>query len=116
MNKVIVAELKKRLGEAKGAWVDELSQILWAYQCTPHGTTWESPFNLTYGTNAMLPVEVGEPTLRREMQGLDVGMATGQGGDEFRYPMPIPVKKIHPHPHTQIQRVSKFYPIPISTG
>ncbi|XP_027915960.1 uncharacterized protein K02A2.6-like [Vigna unguiculata] len=69
MNKVIVAELKKRLGEAKGAWVDELSQILWAYQCTPHGTTWESPFNLTYGTNAMLPVEVGEPTLRREMQG-----------------------------------------------
>jgi len=24
MNKVIVAELKKRLGEAKGDWVDEL--------------------------------------------------------------------------------------------
>jgi len=72
MNKVIVAELKKRLGEAKGAWVDELPQVLWAYRCTPHGTTGESPFNLTYGTNAMLPVEVGEPTLRREMQNLDV--------------------------------------------
>jgi len=28
MNKVIVVKLKKRLGEAKGAWVDELSQIL----------------------------------------------------------------------------------------
>jgi len=24
MNNIIVAELKKRLGEAKGAWVDEL--------------------------------------------------------------------------------------------
>jgi len=72
MNKVIVAELKKRLGEAKGAWVDELPQVLWAYRCTPHGTTEESPFNLTYGTNAMLPVEVGEPTLRREMQNLEV--------------------------------------------
>jgi len=72
MNKVIVAELKKRLGEAKGAWVDELPQILWAYRCTPHGTTGESPFNLTYGTDAMLSVEVGEPTLRREMQNLDM--------------------------------------------
>jgi len=72
MNKVIVAELKKRLGEAKGAWVDELPQILWAYRCTPHGTTGESPFNLTYGTNAMLPVELGEPALRWEMQNLDV--------------------------------------------
>ena len=28
MNKVIVAELKNRLGEAKGAWVDELLQVL----------------------------------------------------------------------------------------
>jgi len=72
MNKVIVAELKERLGEAKGAWVDELPQVLWAYRCTPHGTTGESPFNLTYGTDAMLPVEVGEPTLRREMQDLEV--------------------------------------------
>ena len=72
MNKVIVAELKKRLGEAKGAWVVELLQILWAYRYTPHGTIGESPFNLTYGTYAMLPVEVGEPMLRREMQNLDV--------------------------------------------
>jgi len=41
-----------------------------------------------------------------------LGMATGRGGDGFRYPIPIPVKKIHPHLHTQIQRVSNFYPIP----
>ncbi|XP_014496732.1 uncharacterized protein LOC106758311 [Vigna radiata var. radiata] len=31
MNKIIVQELKKRLGEAKGAWVDELQQVLWRY-------------------------------------------------------------------------------------
>ena len=72
MNKVIVAELKKRLVEAKGVWVDELPQVLWAYRCTPHRTTGESPFNLTYGTDVMLPVEVGEPTLRRDMQNLEV--------------------------------------------
>ncbi|XP_047171035.1 uncharacterized protein LOC124839305 [Vigna umbellata] len=64
-NKVIVAELKKRYGDAKGAWVDELQEVLWGYRCTPHGTTGETPFNLTYGMDAMLPVEVGEPTIRR---------------------------------------------------
>lgn len=66
VNKVIVQELKKRLGEAKGAWVDELDQVLWRYRCSPHSATGESSFNLTYGTNAMLSVEVGEPTLNEE--------------------------------------------------
>jgi len=45
-----------------------------------------------------------------------LGMATGRGGDGFRYPTPIPVKKIHPHPHTQTQRLSNFYSILIPTG
>ncbi|XP_014492237.1 uncharacterized protein LOC106754694 [Vigna radiata var. radiata] len=58
-NKAIISELKKRLGQAKGLWVEELPEILWAYRCTPHGSTGETPFNLTYGTNDMLPVEVG---------------------------------------------------------
>ncbi|XP_047162841.1 uncharacterized protein LOC124832631 [Vigna umbellata] len=60
-------ELKKRLGEAKGLWVEELPEVLWAYRCTPHGSTGDTPFNLTYGTDAMLPVEVGEPSLRRNI-------------------------------------------------
>ncbi|XP_020216761.1 uncharacterized protein LOC109800386 [Cajanus cajan] len=30
-NKVILAELKKRLGEAKGAWAEQLPEVLWAY-------------------------------------------------------------------------------------
>nr|KYP46955.1 hypothetical protein KK1_031437 [Cajanus cajan] len=29
-------------------------------------STKETPFRLTYGTDAMIPVEVGEPTLRRQ--------------------------------------------------
>ncbi|XP_017413025.1 uncharacterized protein LOC108324597 [Vigna angularis] len=69
-NKVIVAELKKRLGDAKGAWMDELQEVLWGYRCTPHDTTGETPFNLTYGMDAMLPVEVGKPTIRRRIQNL----------------------------------------------
>ena len=32
-NKVILRELKKRLGDAKGRWADELLEVLWAYRC-----------------------------------------------------------------------------------
>nr|KYP47964.1 Transposon Ty3-I Gag-Pol polyprotein [Cajanus cajan] len=66
-NKVILRELKKRLGSAKGQWVDELPSILWAYQCTPQSTTQETPYRLTYGTDAMIPVEVGEMSHRRHV-------------------------------------------------
>nr|KYP54578.1 Pol polyprotein [Cajanus cajan] len=65
-NKVILTELKKRLGDAKGAWAEELTEVLWAYRCTPQSMTKETPFRLTYGTDAMIPVEVGEPSFWRQ--------------------------------------------------
>nr|KYP64515.1 Pol polyprotein [Cajanus cajan] len=34
-NKVILRELKKRLGSSKGEWIEELPSVLWAYHCTP---------------------------------------------------------------------------------
>lgn len=66
MNKIILQELKKKLGDTKRAWVDELQQVLWGYRCSSHSVTGDSPFNLTYGTDAMLPVEVGGDALRRQ--------------------------------------------------
>ncbi|XP_020207156.1 uncharacterized protein LOC109792185 [Cajanus cajan] len=53
-NKVILRELKKRLGSAKGQWVDELPSILWVYHRTPQSTTQETPYKLTYGADAMI--------------------------------------------------------------
>ncbi|KAK3007885.1 hypothetical protein RJ639_013715 [Escallonia herrerae] len=64
MNRGILQGLKKKLNEAKGAWVDELPKVLWAYRTTPHSVTGETPFSLCYGTEAMLPVEIGVPTIR----------------------------------------------------
>nr|KYP44641.1 Transposon Ty3-I Gag-Pol polyprotein [Cajanus cajan] len=66
-NKVILRELKKRLGDAKGQWPDELPSILWAYHCTPQSTIQETPYMLTYGTDAMIPVEVRETSHRRQI-------------------------------------------------
>ncbi|RDY13152.1 Tf2-9, partial [Mucuna pruriens] len=63
-NKVILRGLRKRLEEAKGRWADELPQVLWSYHTTPHSTTNETPFCLTFGTEAMILVEIGEPSPR----------------------------------------------------
>ncbi|XP_072065410.1 uncharacterized protein [Arachis hypogaea] len=43
-DKVILAGLKKRLQDVKGAWVEKLPQVLWAYRTTSHSTTGETPF------------------------------------------------------------------------
>ncbi|KAL0393109.1 UNVERIFIED_CONTAM: hypothetical protein Sradi_2533700 [Sesamum radiatum] len=59
-NRTILQHLKTRLGTAKGAWVDELPSVLWAYRTTPRTTTGETPFSLSYGTDAVAPAEVGE--------------------------------------------------------
>nr|KYP57314.1 Transposon Ty3-I Gag-Pol polyprotein [Cajanus cajan] len=44
-NKVILMELKKRLGDAKGAWAEELLEVLWAYRCTPSVHNKGNPFS-----------------------------------------------------------------------
>ena len=63
-NKVILVELRKRLDTARGRWPEELIEVLWAYRCTPQSSTNVSPFSLVYSADAMIPVEIGEPSLR----------------------------------------------------
>ena len=64
VNKVIVSGLKKRLDDAKGKWVEELSHVLWTYQTTPRRSTRKTPFLMTYRAEAVILLETGFPTLR----------------------------------------------------
>ena len=64
VNKVIVNGLKKRLDDAKGKWVEELSHILWTYRTTQRRSTGEMPFSMTYGVEAVIPLETRFPMLR----------------------------------------------------
>ncbi|XP_075654658.1 uncharacterized protein LOC142624794 [Castanea sativa] len=64
VNKVIVNGLKKRLDETKGNWVEELPHVLWTYRTTPRRSTGETPFSMTYGVEAVIPLETGFPTLK----------------------------------------------------
>ena len=63
-NRTIMQGLKKRLDEKKGNWVEELNNVIWAYQTTPRTSTRETPFRLTYGMDAVIPVEIGSSSYR----------------------------------------------------
>ncbi|XP_065632981.1 uncharacterized protein LOC112035103 [Quercus suber] len=65
-NRMLLRIIKARLDDAKGAWPEELPNVLWAYRTTARTSTGETPFRLTYGTEAVIPVEVGVTSTRRE--------------------------------------------------
>ena len=43
--------------------------VLWAYRTTPGRPTRNTPFALAYGTDVVIPTEVGMPTTRTAVQG-----------------------------------------------
>lgn len=61
---MIHGAIKKRLEKKKGKWPDEVPVVLWAYQTTPRSSTGETSYSLAYGTEAVIPLEVGLPTNR----------------------------------------------------
>ncbi|XP_004308568.1 PREDICTED: uncharacterized protein LOC101290910 [Fragaria vesca subsp. vesca] len=64
INKLIKQNLKKRLEDAKGLWVAKLPEVLWTIRTTPIAATGESPYLLSYGTEAVIPVEMEVPSER----------------------------------------------------
>ena len=71
VNKIIKHNLKAKLKEHKGVWADELPKVLWAYRMTSKTSIGETPFLLTNELEAMIPVEVGIPSLRCETYDLE---------------------------------------------
>ncbi|XP_016200035.1 uncharacterized protein LOC107641040 [Arachis ipaensis] len=63
--------LKKRLDQKKGAWTDELASVICSYRTTQQSSTEETPFRLTYGVDAIIPVEIGESSPRLLLGGVE---------------------------------------------
>ena len=49
--------------------MNELPGVLWAYRTTSRKPIGMSPFALTYGMEAIIPTEIGMPTLWTEISG-----------------------------------------------
>ena len=87
VNKFIKFNLKTKLEERKGLWTEELPKVLWAYRTTSKTSTGETPFSLAYGVEAMVPVEVGIPSLRHDTYNQEKNFAIQ------RYELDLPEEK-----------------------
>ncbi|GKA21571.1 reverse transcriptase domain-containing protein [Tanacetum coccineum] len=63
-NRSLGEGIKARLDERSKDWMGELSHVLWAHRTMIKSSNGETPFSLTYGTEAVIPAEIGMPTLR----------------------------------------------------
>ena len=64
-NRTLLKIIKTKLDNAKGTWSEELPNILWAYRTTARTPTGETPFRLTYRTEAVILVEIGVTSTRQ---------------------------------------------------
>ncbi|GKD20366.1 reverse transcriptase domain-containing protein [Tanacetum coccineum] len=56
--------IKARLDERSKYWIEEVPHVLWAHRTMIKSSNGNIPFSLTYGTEAVIPAEIGMPTFR----------------------------------------------------
>jgi hypothetical protein len=57
-NKTLIKLIKKKIEENPRRWHEVLSEAIWAHCISRHGATKVTPFELVYGQEAILPIEV----------------------------------------------------------
>ena len=63
-NKILKQMLRKTVSENQKDWHERIPDALWSYQTSTRRSTGTTPFNLVYGAEAVLPVEIELPSLR----------------------------------------------------
>ncbi|GJU51958.1 reverse transcriptase domain-containing protein [Tanacetum coccineum] len=63
-NRSLEEGIKARLDERSKDWIEELPHVLWAHRTMIKSSNEETPFSLTYGTEVVIPAEIGMPTLQ----------------------------------------------------
>ncbi|GKV42367.1 hypothetical protein SLEP1_g49778 [Rubroshorea leprosula] len=64
VNKVILEGIKQRLELHKAKWADELNNVFWAYRTMSRTATSETPYHLTFGTEAVILIEIRVPSFK----------------------------------------------------
>ena len=65
-NKTIFKNLKKKLGDRKGDWADDLPEVLWVYRTMKRTPTKETPYALAFGIEVIIPAELQSGSYRVE--------------------------------------------------
>ncbi|GKB84352.1 reverse transcriptase domain-containing protein [Tanacetum coccineum] len=52
----IMNHIEKQLTQSQQGWVDDLARVLWVYRTLPRNSQKETPFSLTYGSEAIIPI------------------------------------------------------------
>jgi hypothetical protein len=63
-NKTLIKLIKKKIEENPKRWHEVLSKALWAHHISKHSATKVTPFELVYGQEAVLSIEVNLDALR----------------------------------------------------
>jgi hypothetical protein len=69
-NKTFVKLIKKKIKDNPRRWHEVLSEALWAHRISRHGATKVTPFELVYGKEVVLPVEVNLSAYRLAKQNI----------------------------------------------
>jgi transposase InsO family protein len=64
-NKTLIKLIKRKIKENPRRWHEVLSEALWAHHISRHGATNVTLFELVYGQEVVLPVEVNLDAYRR---------------------------------------------------
>nr|XP_009795539.1 PREDICTED: uncharacterized protein LOC104242209 [Nicotiana sylvestris] len=92
--------------DTKGLWLELLPEVLWAYHTTPKTSTGETPYSLVYETDAVIPVEVRQPSLRYTNE-------SGPSNDESRLQDLDEVEERRDMAHVRMvaqkQQVERYY-------
>ncbi|GJR03238.1 reverse transcriptase domain-containing protein [Tanacetum coccineum] len=63
-NRSLGKGIKARLGEGNKNWVEKLPHVLWSHRMMIKSSHGDTPFSLTYGTEAVILAEIRMPTYR----------------------------------------------------
>jgi hypothetical protein len=73
-NRTFISLIKKKISDHPKHWHKILSEALWAHRISKHHATKVSPFELVYGQEAVLPVEISLNSIRfTKLNDLTVG-------------------------------------------
>jgi hypothetical protein len=97
-NKVLIKIIKKRIKDNPRRWHEKLSKALWAHRTSRLRATKVTPFELVYGQEVVMPMEIGLQSLR----------VTGHGSLSAKEYHELMMDKIDDVPESQFKALEEI--------